>query len=321
MSVGDKKVTALSACFTISMLLTGGQALAHGSRHHHGATSQIASHRQAFAHAYAGTHHHGLAYRVSSHGTRFAYGSRHHTRFAYGYGAHVIQCVAFAKQDAGIEISGNARDWWSNAAGIYERGARPESGSVLSFRANGRMPLGHVAVVSGIHDSRTIEIDQSHWNSRGITRDIEVKDVSENNDWSAVRVQLGHNGAFGSIYPTHGFIYPRPDRGTLVANETRAPMPAMDRAPADLRIARHIRHAALEVAEAPETSKPIDLTMPGISFDAPKSRLALTRKTVCRSASRQTARINRPRCGGRRWRGRSPAPRRHQPPPPTCCRD
>jgi hypothetical protein len=191
-------------------------------------------------------------------------------------GAHVIQCVAFAKQDAGIEISGNARDWWSNAAGIYERGSQPESGSVLSFRANGRMPLGHVAVVSGVEDSRTIEIDQSHWNSRGISRDIEVKDVSENNDWSAVRVQLGHGAGFGSIYPTHGFIYPRPDQGALVANATHAPMPAMDAAPADLRVRtrRGTRAVAeLEVAEAPQTGRALDLTVPGISFDAPSRAL------------------------------------------------
>jgi surface antigen len=185
---------------------------------------------------------------------------------------HVIQCVAFAKQDAGIEISGNARDWWSNAAGIYERGSRPEGGSVLSFRENGRMPLGHVAVVSAIEDSRTIVIDQSHWNGPGITRDLEVKDVSENNDWSAVRVQLNHGGGFGSIYPTHGFIYPRPDQGVLVANVTHAAMPALDRAPSDLRHSRRVR--VTEVAEAPESGRPLDLTLPaGISFDAPNRAL------------------------------------------------
>ncbi len=184
--------------------------------------------------------------------------------------AHVIQCVAFAKQDAGIQISGNARDWWTNAAGIYERGSRPEAGSVLSFTENGRMPLGHVAVVSAVEDSRTIAIDQSHWNGPGITRDLEVKDVSENNDWSAVRVQLGHGGGFGSIYPTHGFIYPRPDQGVLVANVTRAAMPALDRAPADLRRGRHVMET--EVAEAPETGRGLDLTVP-VSFDAPNRGL------------------------------------------------
>lgn len=193
----------------------------------------------------------------------------HNTRYSARYIPHVIQCVAFAKQDAGIDISGNARDWWSNAAGVYQRGKAPEVGSVLSFRANGRMPLGHVAVVASVADSRTITIDQSHWNSRGITRDIEVKDVSEDNDWSAVRVQLAHEGAFGSIYPTHGFIYPRSDNGTIVEASVHAPMPVMDKAPADLR--RTVRHAAprIEVAEMPVVTRGLDLSLNGIASDAP----------------------------------------------------
>jgi hypothetical protein len=132
--------------------------------------------------------------------------------------------------------------------------------------------MGHVAVVADVQDSRTIIIDQSHWNSRGITRDIMVKDVSENNDWSAVRVQLGHGAAFGSIYPTHGFIYPRPDNGTVLANTERAPMPDLDAAPADLR-PNHVIHANLEVAEAPETGRALDLTVPAIAFDAPNRSL------------------------------------------------
>ena len=192
---------------------------------------------------------------------RYAYRHAHYgARYAYAYGAHVIQCVAFAKEDAGIQISGNARDWWGRAAGIYDRGSAPEAGSVLSFRASGRMPLGHVAVVSGVEDSRTILIDQSHWISGGITRDMEVKDVSENNDWSAVRVQLRRGGAFGSIYPTHGFIYPRPDRGTVVANVATPTV--------------HVTHASLEVAEMPVArGKPLDLTIGGLSFDAPSRAL------------------------------------------------
>ncbi len=163
-------------------------------------------------------------------------------------------------------ISGNARDWWERAAGIYERGSAPEAGSVLSFRSIGRMPLGHVAVVSGVIDSRTIVIDQSHWNSRGITRDIQVKDVSESNDWSAVRVQLSHGGSFGSIYPTHGFIYPRPDRGLVEASA--APKAA---AQAVLKVIarRPAAHSVMEVAEVPETGRALDLRVPGIMFDAP----------------------------------------------------
>jgi hypothetical protein len=119
------------------------------------------------------------------------------------------------------------------------------------------MPLGHVAVVSDTVDSRTIIIDQSHWNSSGITRDVEVKDVSENNDWSMVRVQLKHGGEFGSIYPTHGFIYPRPDTGRDEPAEVR---------PTAIRA--HYR-TTLEVAEAPASSRPLDLSVSGIATDAP----------------------------------------------------
>ncbi len=207
---------------------------------------------------------HGSAYQHAAYG-RARYGA-----------AHVIQCVAFAKQDAGIVIAGNARDWWDNAAGTYQRGRRPEVGSVLSFMANGRMPLGHVAVVSDVEDSRTIHIDQSHWNSGGISRDIEVKDVSENNDWTAVRVQLGRGEAFGSIYPTHGFIYPRADNGVIVEASERAPMPVLDRAPADLRRGYHHRDVsapAVEVAELPRATRGLDLSVDGIATDAPDRAL------------------------------------------------
>ncbi len=208
----------------------------------------------------------------SHHGHGHAHAASHHTHsrlrhIAYmhrvRYGAPVIQCVAFAKADAGIEIRGNARDWWNRAAGIYERGSQPEPGSVLSFRETGRMPLGHVAVVSATLDERTIVIDQSHWNSRGITRDIEVKDVSEDNDWSLVRVQLGHGREFGSIYPTHGFIYPRPATARPAPEEEV--QPATTFKPSTLQ---HY-HSTLEVAEAPMNGRPLDLSINGIATDAP----------------------------------------------------
>ena len=236
-------------------MLVGGQALAHGARHHH--SSRASGQGSAVAASgRSGRHFHSVGLR---------YAHRHgHGGTRYAYGAHVIQCVAFAKADAGIQISGNARDWWGRAAGIYERGARPEEGSVLSFRANGRMPLGHVAVVSGVEDSRTILIDQSHWISGGITRDMEVKDVSQNNDWSAVRVQLSRGGAYGSIYPTHGFIYPRPARDATTAETQRDVLtPSV-----------HTTRASLEVAEMPVArGKPLDLSVGGLTFDAPSRAL------------------------------------------------
>lgn len=132
--------------------------------------------------------------------------SSHHHRSS----GHVIQCVAYAKSASDVVLRGNARDWWHNAAGVYERGLAPKSGSVLNFRATRRMPMGHVAVVRDVVDSRTIVIDQSHWAQAGISHNVSVIDVSPNNDWSAVRVALGSNSSnYGSIYPTYGFIYPR----------------------------------------------------------------------------------------------------------------
>ena len=181
----------------------------------------------------------------------------------------VLQCVAFAKEASDVQLSGNAVDWWDNAAGVYARGQRPEIGSVLSFQANGRMPLGHVAVVSNVVDSRSIIIDQSHWNSRGVSRNISVVDVSEANDWSAVRVELAHADTYGSIYPTNGFIYPRADQGHLIVAQTHAPMPRLDAAPGDLREEASARpsrggNSFDEVAMAP---RGIDLTIS--ASDAP----------------------------------------------------
>ena len=178
-----------------------------------------------------------------------------------GYGGGGIQCVTFARADSGIELSGNASAWWDNAAGVYARGNRPEAGSVLNFRANGAMRMGHVAVVNQVVDSRTIEIDHANWGGPGavrggISRDISVVDVSPANDWSAVRVALGHSGEYGSIYPTFGFIYNRPDRGMMVAaNDHSAAMPALNPAPRDLR-SRVVETAYDEVAEAPDSAMP-----------------------------------------------------------------
>jgi surface antigen len=148
------------------------------------------------------------------------------------YGRHYagISCVPFARSATGIELQGNAAYWWYAAAGVYERGSRPEEGSVLDFRASGRMRLGHVAVVTRVINSREVEIDHANWwgpgaGKGGVSRGTPVVDVSENNDWSAVRVGLGRSGTFGSVYGTYGFIYDRPDHGMMVANNLpRAPM-------------------------------------------------------------------------------------------------
>ncbi len=234
MKAQSRTIQGLAAILAVTIGMSGTVAAAHGR------------HRSEWA------HHHAVYVRHA----------------AYTGQARVIQCVAFAKEDAGIEISGNARDWWYNAEGTYQRGQKPEAGSVLSFRPNPRMPLGHVAVVSSIEDSRTIVIDQSHWNSRGITRDVEVKDVSEDNDWSAVRVQLGHSSDFGAIYPTHGFIYPRADQDGAPQAGTHRPtvLAAM------VKYSRPIQRraaGAFEVAETPDRGAGLDFSVQGLALDAP----------------------------------------------------
>ncbi len=141
-----------------------------------------------------------------------------------------ISCVPFARAATGMSVKGNAHAWWSSAAGTYERGQRPEAGSVLNFRSTQRMRLGHVAVVARVVDSRTIEIDHANWAGPGgsgkgrVARGVPVIDVSPANDWSAVQVSLP-GGGFGSVYPTFGFIYDRPDRGVMVANNLARPTP------------------------------------------------------------------------------------------------
>ena len=201
-------------------------------------------------HAHAGqvsyARHGGYGMREARAATWYHTGRSRFRRYAGG-GA-VLQCVAFAREDSGIELSGNAANWWDNAEGVYARGLRPETGSVLSFRANGHMRLGHVAVVSDVLNSRSIEIDHSHWGSRGVSHAMSVIDVSENNDWSAVRVEIGHTGTFGGIYPTHGFIYPRPDRTAEVAPAVVAGTSRLVEVDAP---ARSTMRAPYEVAEAP----------------------------------------------------------------------
>ncbi len=202
-------------------------------------------------------------------GTNHAQALSHHHlrnhRAKLAAAGHVIQCVAFARAASDVVLTGNAVNWWQKAEGVYARGTAPEVGSVLNFRANSRMRLGHVAVVAQITDSRTIQIDQSHWHANGISRDVTVIDVSQNNDWSAVRVAINHAGTYGSIYPTYGFIYPRADHsGRIVTARSDAALPfAGNSAPSDLRTRE------TEVAEIPGS----DLASGPINDDAPNRSL------------------------------------------------
>jgi surface antigen len=208
---------------------------------------------------------------VTHNGARVALHGKmaHRWRQARGGG---ISCVPFARNDSGISVAGNAWQWWDHAAGVYSRGLRPEPGSVLAFRANPRMRLGHVAVVSRIINAREVEIDHANWwgpgMHGGVAHNVPVVDVSEANDWSAVRVGLARSGDFGSVYPTYGFIYDRPDSGVVVAAAGMpSPQPALNPAPGDLRPAAERPWQTFEeVAQAPalpsgHAGRGLDLTV------------------------------------------------------------
>ncbi len=123
--------------------------------------------------------------------------------------AQAQMCVHYARMLTGFTIQGDAWTWWQGAVGRYQRGARPMVGSVLVFRRTDRLESGHVSVVSRVVDNRTILVDHSWLEGRGLHRGMKVIDTSSNNNWSSVRVWYEPSENLGlRTYPTFGFIYP-----------------------------------------------------------------------------------------------------------------
>ena len=81
--------------------------------------------------------------------------------------ASPLQCVPFARDESGIEIRGDAKNWWRLAAGRYSRSRRPEEGAVFVMRGYHSEKHGHVAVVRQILDDRTIVVDHANWGNDG----------------------------------------------------------------------------------------------------------------------------------------------------------
>ncbi len=140
-------------------------------------------------------------------------------------GAVPLECAPFARELSGVRLWGAAADWWWQASGRYARGDRPSVGSVLVFQRSGRLPSGHVAVVSQVLGSRQILVTQANWVHHRVSEDQPVIDISSANDWSMVRVWWPPTGEMGvSDYPAYGFI--RSDRPTshdqLIAATPRA---------------------------------------------------------------------------------------------------
>lgn len=213
---GFARKILMGVSFCVVSLVSSHAAMA--STHHkriHSVHTASAGH-----HSLASTSHtHHVASTGHSHMVAATYHSRHMRYAQYRHSG--LQCVPYAREVSHVDLSGNAFLWWAEAAGRYARGNAPEEGAVLNFRSIGRMPLGHVAVVTAVLDSRTILITQANWVPGTITNDVTVQDVSANNDWSDVQVELGDSSKWGAPYPTYGFIYNRPDTGTVIASNNQ----------------------------------------------------------------------------------------------------
>ncbi len=134
-----------------------------------------------------------------------------------GYqGGAAVSCVPYARARTGIELRGDAWEWWDAAAGRYQRGRAPQRGHVLVFGRTRRLPSGHVSVVRRVVGPREIRVDHANWAEAGgsgrgrISEDQPVLDVSPANDWSSLRVWYPPIQDFrNTVFAAHGFISPR----------------------------------------------------------------------------------------------------------------
>lgn len=125
----------------------------------------------------------------------------------YVGGTVPVECVPFARALSGVRLTGAAADWWWAADGRYARSYTPEVGAVLVLQRTGRLPSGHVAVVSRVVSRRQVLVTQANWVHHRVTEDQPVIDVSPGGDWSAVRVWWPPSGQMGMTeYPAYGFI-------------------------------------------------------------------------------------------------------------------
>jgi surface antigen len=131
-----------------------------------------------------------------------------------------LQCVPFARNEAGVQIFGDAVTWWAQAAGRYVRAPRPAERSVMVMRGYADPNRGHVAVVRDIVSERMVLVDHANWLNRGeITRAVPVRDVSPEGDWSQVQVWnvVGRHWG-GRTYRVRGFILPQEAETQIAAN-------------------------------------------------------------------------------------------------------
>ena len=136
----------------------------------------------------------------------------------HAYGAHPRtltdgprqQCVPYVRNHSSIGIWGDAWTWWDKASGRFGRSHKPATGAVMVMVGYDGADRGHVAVVRRVLSKREIVVDHANWLNHGeVGLDNPVMDVSDDNDWSQVRVWYTPGSHYGGrVYRVAGFILP-----------------------------------------------------------------------------------------------------------------
>lgn len=130
---------------------------------------------------------------------------------AIDYSGPPLQCVPYARNASGVNIFGDAHTWWDKAEDKYRTDDEPKPGAVIVMKGrNDSDTRGHVAVVRKLLNDRQITVDHANWANKGeVQKDTPVLDVSQDNDWSQVRVWNVERGHFGGhVYNVQGFVLP-----------------------------------------------------------------------------------------------------------------
>ncbi|MDB5490169.1 MAG: hypothetical protein JWO78_18 [Micavibrio sp.] len=128
------------------------------------------------------------------------------------YTSTAESCVPYARRISGFQLYGDAYSWWDSAKPKYMCGQTPQVGAAFILARTGKMPEGHVAIVTGVTDSRHITVTHSNWgDNRGrrkvLYHAMPVEDISLNNDWTRVKFWNYEKNVYGFPYAAKGFIY------------------------------------------------------------------------------------------------------------------
>lgn len=191
---------------------------------------------------------------------------------SFTFPASATDCVRTVRAISDFSLQGDAWMWWARAEGVHERDKRPSVGSVLVFKRRSHMNRGHVSLVSRVVDRRTIEVDHSWLDGRGLRRGQRVIDVSAANDWSAVRVWHEPTAQYGqTVYPIYGFILPTPARHRDRIEVAEAPYTAVPPRRAAVRRAPVVvADAGFQTVSATPTRKPAE--KPGSTVVTPRRK-------------------------------------------------